>query len=238
MEFDDSWTARDLPFYLAQAKRRPGPVLELACGTGRLAVPLARAGLQVVGLDACPIMLERARAKAPELRLVQAPMQDFELNQQFGLIFIALGSFYDLRTIEAQEQTLRCIHRHLHPEGRLLIDLFLPTPAYVGKPVTHAQEVDLSERVEVGTFSGGGKTYRVWEAAHHVPHEQTFTIHRLIESPGIEDRLFRICGRYVHRYEMQHLLRLCGFKEAEVYGNYDYAPFDAKSKRMIWVAGA
>jgi len=186
-------------------------------------------------------MLGKTREKAPDLanlQLVQAQMQDFQLDQQFGLVFIALGSFYDLRTLEAQEQTLRCIRRHLHPQGRLMIDLFLPTPAYVGKPVAYPQEVDLSERVEVGTFTGKGRTYRVWEAAHHVPHEQTFTIHRVIESAGADDRLFRICGRYVHRYEMLHLLRLCGFHDIEVYGDYHYAPFDAESKRMIWVAGA
>ena len=172
-------------------------------------------------------------------------MQSFELEERFGLAFIALGSFYDLRTLEAQEQTLRAIHSHLRPGGRVVIDLFLPTAAYVGRAVDCTQPVDMSDRVEVGRFAHPetGLTYVVWEASNHVPHEQTFTIQRTIETRDaegrvVEERPFRICGRYVHRYEMQHLLRLCGYQDIKLYGDYEASAYGARSSRQIWVASA
>lgn len=194
-------------------------------------------------------MLSLARKKAPELnnlRLVQGKMQNFDLSERFGLVFIALASFYDLRTVQEQEETLRTIRRHLKPGGRLVIDLFLPTSDYVGRAVSQQGPVDLSSKKEVGLFTHPvtGYTYRVTEAAHHVPHEQIFTMHRVIETfdqtgaVAGEERLFRICGRYVHRYEMLHLLRLCGYREIALYGDYKHSPYSAASRRMVWVATA
>src|SRR5262245_17396946 len=79
-------------FYLALARETGGPVLELGCGTGRALLPIARDGIACVGLDNSPAMLDVLRAKAPppNLRLVLAPMQDFDLgDDRFRLIFSA-----------------------------------------------------------------------------------------------------------------------------------------------------
>src|SRR5690606_38175690 len=91
----------DIPFYLELADRCPGPVLELACGTGRVTLPLLRAGREVWGLDYSPHMLERLSRKLTacsaeerqRMHLLEADMADFRLPTRFSLIFIPFRSF-------------------------------------------------------------------------------------------------------------------------------------------------
>ena len=125
---------RDVAFYLRQARRLAGPVLDLGVGVGRVAWPLAQAGVGVVGLDLSEAMLRRARAKgeqySPDVRqrtrFVAGDMADFELDETFALVIIAYRSFQSMITPEDQRRCLACIHRHLRPGGRLVVDLFDP----------------------------------------------------------------------------------------------------------------
>ena len=87
-------------FYDEEARKLGGPVLELACGTGRLTIPLAQSGLEVVGIDLHPGMLARARAAAEaahvQVEFVETDMRDFSLQKRFGLIFVAYNSLLHL----------------------------------------------------------------------------------------------------------------------------------------------
>ena len=103
-----------------------GPILELGCGTGRVLLPLARAGHEITGLDLSSVMLERCRAKLaaepPEVRdrvrLVEADMTSFELGRGFAAIICPFAGFQQLRTVEQQLACLdRCLH-HLLPAGQ------------------------------------------------------------------------------------------------------------------------
>src|ERR1700723_3829742 len=116
---------QDLTFYLEQAAASRGPILELGCGTGRIAVPVAESGLRVTGLDISKKMLERAEQKrsslAPErrdlLRLIHGDMTGFELREQFPLIIIPFRPFQHLLSVEAQLSCLTCARRHLAKGG-------------------------------------------------------------------------------------------------------------------------
>ena len=240
----DGWTPHDLPFYLEEARNR-SPVLDLACGTGRLAIPIARAGVAVVGLDASPEMLDVARRKAadlPHLQLVQGRIETFDLQRQFGLIVLALSSFYCLTSVEAQERALHNMRRHLRPGGRLAMDMFVPSVAHVGKPLTDHEAADASRLVARLSDPVTGNAHLVWETAHHIPNEQVYEVNRAIHTYDGQGRLtgdvryFRLTDRYVHRFEMQHLLRLCGFKIVDLYGGFTREPFAASSTRMVWIA--
>ncbi|MDH3605009.1 MAG: class I SAM-dependent methyltransferase [Candidatus Tectomicrobia bacterium] len=243
LEFD-SWASQDLPFYLQQARRHP-PLLELACGTGRLAIPIAQAGVPVVGLDASAKMLARAREKAGGLsnpQFVHGRMETFDLQRQFGAILIAFSSFYDLPDVAAQERTLRNIRRHLQPGGRLMMDMFLYSAASAGTPLIPNQAGDEARLVARLSDPATGYVHLIWEAVHHMPHEQLLEMNRVVQtfnekeiSTG-EARHFQIAARYVHRFEMQHLLRLCGFEIVGLYGGFHDEPFDASSSRMVWIA--
>lgn len=124
----------DVAFYVEAALRYDGPVLELGAGTGRVAWPIAAAGLECVGADLAEPMLAIARAKAklydPEVAgrasFLRADMSDFDLGRRFRTVVIAFRSFQHLITETAQRSALRCIHAHLEPEGRLIVNLFDP----------------------------------------------------------------------------------------------------------------
>lgn len=126
----------DLDLYLALAARVEGPILELAVGTGRLAVPLAEAGYRVTGVDLDPAMLARARRHAAaagsgvaeRLELIEADLVDLRLPDAgtFGLAFIALNSLLILPTRAAQRAAFRTLAGHLAPGGLAVADVWIP----------------------------------------------------------------------------------------------------------------
>src|SRR5919107_5348662 len=107
-------------FYSALAWEAGGPVLEIACGTGRVAIPIARQGFAVTGLDVVPGMLERARGKAAGLpiRWVEGDARAFDLgDERFRLIFLTGNAFQAFLTNADQEALLGRVRTHLHDEG-------------------------------------------------------------------------------------------------------------------------
>jgi SAM-dependent methyltransferase len=124
----------DIPFYMEQAARTGGPILELACGTGRVTIPLAEAGHEIWGVDLSSEMLavlEEKRSALPSevrarLHLVHGDMSRFDLERRFSLIIIPFRGFQGLITRKQQEGCLRCVRDHLGPKGRFVIDVFKP----------------------------------------------------------------------------------------------------------------
>jgi SAM-dependent methyltransferase len=126
----------DVELYLALVGRRPHSILELACGTGRIAIPLARAGHAVVGVDNDRHMLDRARrawaataTKGGVFELIEADLTEVRLGRRFDLIILGLNALLMLPGRAAQSAALRAAAEHLAPDGRLVIDVWLPTPA-------------------------------------------------------------------------------------------------------------
>src|SRR5437868_14285147 len=105
-------------FYTALAQETGGPVLELACGTGRVSIPIARLGIPVTGLDIVPGMLDRARSKSAGLaaRWVEGDARTFSLGEQFGLVFLTGNAFQAFLTRADQEALLGRVHAHLLDE--------------------------------------------------------------------------------------------------------------------------
>jgi SAM-dependent methyltransferase len=134
----DSFVARfmdgDVPFYVDQARRADGPVLDLACGTGRVTFALAEAGIPVIGLDTSPAMLASARQKLATLPVtiqqrvsfLEANMRTFALGQRVPLVIIPCRAFLHLVTPNDQQQALQCIREHLAAHGRLILNIFDP----------------------------------------------------------------------------------------------------------------
>lgn len=125
--------------YLALAAAQEGAVLELAAGSGRICVPLAAAGHRVTGVDNDRAMLDRARsawerrqtagdvAANGALELVEADITRLTLSRRFGLVVLALNSLLLLTARAARLRALEVIRRHLAPDGRAVIDVWLPT---------------------------------------------------------------------------------------------------------------
>ena len=126
--------AGDVTFYSDIAREVGGSILELACGTGRITLALAEAGLAVTGADCSEGMLSVARRKAAalpaeaqqRLELVHQDMTTLRLDRQFNFVFVPFRSFQFLLTGDLQRRALESIHRHLGPGGTLALHLFDP----------------------------------------------------------------------------------------------------------------
>jgi SAM-dependent methyltransferase len=132
----------DLDLYLALADRADGPVLELAAGTGRLAIPLATAGHQVTAVDIDPAMMARARDRATRagvledrLDFVEADLLGLGLADagRYGFVFVALNSIMLLATREGQRAAFRTMAAHLRPGGIAAVDAWLPDAEDLGR---------------------------------------------------------------------------------------------------------
>src|SRR5689334_18134602 len=124
---------RDVPFFLKHIGKRRQSVLELACGTGRAAIPIAQAGHEVVGVDYAADMLAVAQRKRDavgltdrQLKLVQAEILSMDLRRKFDCVAIFFNTMLGFTTLKAQDRFLDVVRRHLKPSGRLWIDIFQP----------------------------------------------------------------------------------------------------------------
>jgi SAM-dependent methyltransferase len=136
-DMDVADESEDITMYLALAEASDGPVVELACGSGRIAVPLAEAGHRVVGVDLDSAMLDRARARWSSakadavtggvLELVQADMRKLALDERFDLAILAFNSLLVLPDRASQQTAIQVMADHLSPDGRVIVDVWLPT---------------------------------------------------------------------------------------------------------------
>ena len=127
-----------LPYYVDLARQHAGAVLELACGTGQLAVPIATAGFPTVGLDLSAAMLTAARERATRanaaVEFVHSDMRRFDLGRRFPFIFIARNSLLHLTATEDILATFAAVRRHLAPGGTFAFDVFTPAPGILARP--------------------------------------------------------------------------------------------------------
>jgi SAM-dependent methyltransferase len=129
----DPWSAsvtEDVDFYVAEAVRADGPIVELGVGTGRIAVPTVLAGVRVIGVDSSMGMLEVAREYAAstgvEVDLRLGDMRDPPVEGEFPLVTIPFRSLLHMQTDEDRRAALRAVRALLAPGGRLVFDVFTP----------------------------------------------------------------------------------------------------------------
>lgn len=232
----------DVDFYLSLAREASPPVLELGCGNGRVTIPIARAGIPIVGLDVSEPMLRRARERSAGLdnvRWVEGDMRDFSLAERFGLVIIPYRSFQLLMTVEEQKSALRCIHRHLQEGGRLAFNIFNPDIVMMGQWLGQRRG-DL-ERVASYVHPLTGRQEELWQSPSYDTSGQeirVLLVHEALNEAGaVVSKLHRTMRlRYIFRYEMEHLLALCGFRVEALYGDFFRSPFGEESTEMVWVA--
>ena len=236
----------DAEFYVEEAKKAGSPVLELGCGTGRILIPVARAGLDIVGLDRAPSMLAVAREKIAALsaeirrriRIVEGDMRSFRLDQRFRLAMIPYRAFLHLLTTEDQERALGCIRRHLADDGRLVLNVFDPRLSTIA---AHSGPLGTSlKQTREFVHPDTGHRVVVWDTRQYDPGrqmiEQYFIFEELDgEGTVVSKRYVPLTLRYVHRYEMMHLLRVCGFRVEALYGDFKREPYRYGGEQ-VWVA--
>ena len=229
---------QDGDFYLEEAKTARSAVLEVGCGTGRILLPIARAGCSIVGLDNSRQMLERCRAKLAaepaavqgRVRLVQHEMRDLNLGATYPLIIAPFRVVQHLTTVDDQLRFLEVIARHLASNGRFVFDVFNP---YFAKLV----EADGIEREDTPEQRlPDGRTFRrAWRVARV----------RWVDQVSESELIYYVDGkRYVQAFEMRwylaaelrHLLARAGFRVREMYGDFARGPVVDGCPELVVVA--
>jgi SAM-dependent methyltransferase len=245
-EFYDYHAKRgDIRFFIDYAQESGGPVLELGCGTGRVLIPTARAGVDITGLDLSAEMLKLCRLKLetePEnvrtkAKLIQADMRDFELQRRFSLVTITYGPFNNLLTVQDQLDCLACIHRHLNHGGRLVFDVFFADPAIlVIKKETPIVTNQTPFLMPDGRSVTWGLRFHDVDYQHQIIHEKLlYDIHH--PDGHLERLVYPEELRFFFRYEVEHLLARSGFSVEAVYADFSKTPFgDKPPEELIFVA--
>ncbi|MCX6376416.1 MAG: class I SAM-dependent methyltransferase [Armatimonadetes bacterium] len=240
--YDVQWAdAPDVAFWVEWCREVGGPVLELGCGNGRVSIPLARAGLQVVGVDLYAPMLaaahKRQAAEPAEVRqrvrFEQGDMREFDPGIEIGCAIIPANTFSVLLTPEDQERTLACIGSRLKPRGRLAFDLrVFPTDWLKGRHETKPVR---------RTSADGGVDFteeRVFEFdpdRRIISGTNIYTFHR---PEGLGRVVERVSARVLSQAEAEEVLQSSGFVVEAVWGDHDRTPYSADSPQMIFVARA
>ena len=238
-------TRGDVEFFVEEARKAKGLVLEVGSGTGRVLIPTARAGITIVGLDLSAAMLQRCRsmlAAEPEdvrsrVELVEGDMRAFDLNRRFALVTLPFRPFQHLLTVEDQLACLTSIHRHLEPGGRIILDIFNPSLDYlvnrpIGELLPEGPPADLPDgrRLE--------RHFRITAQDRFTQVNDIELIYDVTESDGRKRRaLHAFQMRYLFRYEAEHLLARSGFVVEHVYAGYDRSPYGSTYPgELIFVA--
>jgi SAM-dependent methyltransferase len=222
----------DVDFFVEEALKAGSPVLEIGCGTGRILVPTAHAGIQITGLDLSADMLAVCRERLAtetdpvraQVELVQADMRDFDLGQRFNLVTLPFRPFQHLLTTQDQMACLKCIHSHLNPGGLLILDLFNPSiPALnseVGVEHEDVPEFELPDGRRVVRRS------QITRRDYFNQVNEVELIYLVTHPDGREERLVHAFSmRYLFRYEVEHLLARCGFQVENLYAGFDRAAY-------------
>ncbi len=229
-------TRRDTDFFVEMARQAHGPVLEIGCGTGRILIPTARAGVEITGLDVsqsmlavCPQRLAQESLEAQErAEILEADMRRFDLPRRFHLATLPFRSFQHLLSVAEQISCLQTIHDHLVPGGKIILDVFNPYLPYL------AEEKFGEESPPEPEFAlpDGRRVTRRFRVTARDPFQQIQNVELIYyvrTSASQEEKLVHAFPmRYFFRYEIEHLLARSGYEIEALFSDYDRSPFGAK----------
>jgi SAM-dependent methyltransferase len=235
---------KDLNFFINYARQAQGKVLELGCGTGRVLIPTAVAGCAITGLDISSHMLGKCREKLavqpPEVRervnLVQANMADFNTAELYPLVTIPFRPFQHLITVPEQKSCLKCVNQHLLPRGWLVLDLANCYPPAMYDPRYWAEQ-EIQRDLPLADGSRLRFATRIADFHRHLQYNDFELVYYVTQPDGSTERFVQAYPwRYFFRYEVEHLLELCGFRVVDLFGDHDGSAYSNDSPEMIFVA--
>jgi SAM-dependent methyltransferase len=224
-----------IDWFRGLARMTGGPVLELGVGTGRVAIPLAKDGHEIVGVDRSAAMLSRAESHARRaratLRLVEADMRSFSLDRTFALITIPFNTFLMLTPDDRWACLARC-REHLAPAGRLAIDVFQPDPNKVAGVDGGVRQEWRRHDAESGHFVTKFSSTRSDVDATHF----AWWFDEELESGEIRRIIRETSLHFLYRREAELLFPAAGFELDSLHGDYDGSAAEPSSPRLLIVA--
>jgi ubiquinone/menaquinone biosynthesis C-methylase UbiE len=214
----DDWSAHmteDVQHYVRLAQETDGPLVELAVGNGRVAIPVAReTGRPVIGIDASPAMLAQARERAAvagvDLDLRQGDMRELQLDEPAGLIYVPARSLLHLPTWSDRRHVFERVHASLRPGGRFAWNAFVYDPR-------------IAVRLDGEWTEQNGIRHRI----DHARHDNRIDI--TLESGDA------ISLWWLTRSEWEGLIETAGFEVEALYGGFAREPFDENANEFVWV---
>lgn len=225
---------KDFPLILEYAKKQQGHIIELACGTGRLTIPLCETGYSITGVDINEGMLKRAKEKAKEKKLeISWLLQDctkLSIEKLADFIFMTGNSFQHFLTNESQNQLLQSVYNHLQTNGIFIFDTRYPNLSELATIDEYVETYTDSMSRMITEFSSD--TYNpLTQILFCESKRETINEDGTKKQLGIES----ISLRYVFPMEMERLLEHNGFTILEKYGSWEKEPLCDKHCQMIYV---
>ncbi|HUV39533.1 MAG TPA: class I SAM-dependent methyltransferase [Planctomycetota bacterium] len=236
----------DVEFYLDEASKTDGLILELGCGTGRILIPIAEEGHTVTGVDVTPSMLQVFRDKLAwlpvevqqRITLVEADMRNFDLGRRFALILCPYRAFLHNLTVDDQLATLAAVRRHLADDGCFVMNFFDPHLGILAGSI--GADNQTGEQIFRSYFdSTTGNQVDVYEKRWHDPTTQVLTsttrfVERPEKGPQKLRKVLELKLRWIYRWEMEHLFARAGLEVVDLFGNFDRGRF-RYGREQVWV---
>ena len=225
----------DLPFYKKWLpENKDAKILELCCGTGRLTLPIAKAGYNICGVDYTLSMLEQAKVKASEagleINFIEADIRTLNLQEKFDFIFIPFNSIHHLYRNEDLFNALNGVKNHLKKEGIFLLDCFNPDLQYIVDE-GNEQKVIAKYTTDVGREVLIKQTMRYERATQINRIEWYYFINGKFHSvQNMDMRLF-------FPQELDSYLEWAGFNTIHKFGSFEEEVFNNNSEKQIYILG-
>ncbi|MBS4200773.1 methyltransferase domain-containing protein [Bacillus sp. FJAT-49732] len=233
---NDSYN-EDISFLLKWAAKKQGPIIDLACGTGRATIPLAKEGYQLIGVDIHRGMLNEAKNKASKQNLpiewIEQDCTKFELDGKSGLIYTVGNSFQHFLSNEAQDGLLSSVHKHLEDEGIFIFGTRFPSTEELLQPSSEEYwrtyiDRETGNKVDVYTISN-------YDSLNQIQHYTTIRKYKNTNDEMVNEKRTNISLRYVFPKEMERMLSAHGFKVLHLYKDWNETPITNDSYQMIYV---
>ena len=227
----------DFPFLMKWAAKIGGTIIDLACGTGRVTIPLANKGYKLIGVDIHKGMLGEARNKSanPHLPIewIEQDCTNLHLNVKSKFIYTVGNSFQHFLSNNEQDRLLDAVNRHLEMDGIFIFDTRFPSAEELLQPSTEEYwktyiDNDTMNKVDVYTISK-------YESLTQIQHYTT--IRRMQNNTGeiLEEKRTNISLRYVYPREMERILSVNGFEILHLYQDWNETPITAECTQMVYV---
>ncbi|MCS5643675.1 MAG: class I SAM-dependent methyltransferase [Dehalococcoidia bacterium] len=231
----------DIDFYHGLCKASQGPILEIGVGTGRISLPLAQAGMEIVGIDLFEPMLkvaqQNALAVAPlrgSLNLIQADMRNFDLKHQFPVVMIPARTLLLATTEEDQLHTLCCAANHLTSEGTMAFNLFYPDPEMLADNIEEEFLLDVVEKPEGGRYVLTAKNH--FDTVTQLNHGTQIVEEVDQNGNFLSRRELDVLVRYLHPEQVIGLCDRVGLEVIEMWGDFEGSELSEDSEEIVVLA--
>lgn len=234
---ENEFYKEDVSYLLKWASKTEGPIIDLACGTGRATIPLASKGYKLIGVDLHKGMLEQAKRKSSDLNVdiewIEQDARMLNLNVRSPLIFSVGNSFQHFLTNEDQDGFLSSVNKHLELDGLFIFDTRFPSTEELLQPDTEEywktiEDKDTPKKIDVYTKS-------TYDSLRQVQHYTT--IRKYVDDEGtiVDEQRTNIRLRYVFPKEMERILLINGLEIVHIFEDWNETPVTNDSYGMVYV---